>query len=461
MSAPFPTRDFTASGDPVTHLGARLLRRGEDGFDAAVAAAVWRMNKPARTPAAVVLAQDEADVVAAMRLTKAEGLQVGVRSGGHSWTSPHVRDGALLLDVSRLNNFSIDADTMSAWVQPGLKGRVLNEALGEQGLMFPGGHHNSVGLGGFLLAGGWGWNMRRWGNGAEQVLAARIVTPDGEVIEADANRNADWYWAVRGAGPGFFGAVVGYTLRIHRRPAHITRNVIVVGEDQLDAALTWLRAQAEHVPAHLEMFANAACFDENGECTPLKLSLVGISFGENDAETEQSAALFDICPVADQASVRLRAAPVTLGELYEMASEADPEGLRFACDNINTNAPASELVPAVRELFTTLPTPRSHIYWLNWGKPRQREDMALSMQSTVYIAVYTLWDDPAQDEAMTRWPVEQMRKLESLACGAQTNDENMARRPAAYFSEQARTRLEALRQRHDPQHRFVSFLERP
>ena len=445
--------------DPVYQLGPRLLRRGQPGYNQAVAAAVWRRNKPDRHPAAVVLAESEADVIGAVRLANAEGMQVGVRSGGHSWTSPHVRDDALLLDLSRLCAVRLDSATRQAWVQPGLKGRTLNRALQALGLMFPGGHHNTVGLGGFLLAGGWGWNMRRWGNGCEQILAARVVTADGELIEVDAEHHPDYFWALRGAGPGFFGVVTDFKLRLYPMPAQITRNAYVFGEAQLEPALTWMRELATQVPEHLEMFASASGYDANGKRAPMKLVVSGISFADTNAETEQAAALFDSCPVAALALSRTRSQPIELDALYERATEADPEGLRYACDNINTNAPASRLIPAVRELFTTLPTPRSHVYWLNWGQPRARADMALSQQSEIYIGVYTIWDDPADDEAMTRWPTEQMRKLEPLASGAQTNDENMAQRPAAYFSTSARHRLMALRDRYDPKQLFVSFLE--
>ena len=75
--------------------------------------------------------------------------------------------------------------------------------LASHGRMFTGGHCESVGIGGFLLQGGQGWNSRRWGWGCENVLAVDVVTADGELVHADADENADLYWAARGAGPGF------------------------------------------------------------------------------------------------------------------------------------------------------------------------------------------------------------------------------------------------------------------
>jgi FAD/FMN-containing dehydrogenase len=83
--------------------------------------------------------------------------------------------------------------------------------------------------------------------------------------------------------------------------------------------------------------------------------------------------------------------------------------------------------------------------------------MALSIQGNIYLACYAVWDHAADDEPMEQWVVGQMKRLEHLAVGAKLNDENMARRPARYFSEAAAARLEALRRRYDPEGRFASF----
>jgi len=85
--------------------------------------------------------------------------------------------------------------------------------------------------------------------------------------------------------------------------------------------------------------------------------------------------------------------------------------------------------------------------------------MAMSVQGEIYLAAYSIWDDPAEDERMTRWPVEQMRRLESLSVGGQMNDENMLARPQQrYLSEAASARLEQIRAKHDPGGVFLSYL---
>ena len=118
-----------------------------DGYEMARRAAVWNARTPERFPDRIVVADDEADVVEAVRAARAGGMSVGVRSGGHSWAGNHVRDGGLLLDLSRLDAIEIDADAMTAAVGPACRGDVLVAALAERDLFFPAGHCPGVGLG--------------------------------------------------------------------------------------------------------------------------------------------------------------------------------------------------------------------------------------------------------------------------------------------------------------------------
>ena len=85
-----------------------VFRRSEAGYEAARRATCRNERLPDRYPDIIVQATSEADVIAAVRLANANGWSVGVRSGGHSWSCNHVRDGGMLLDVSRLDAVTID-----------------------------------------------------------------------------------------------------------------------------------------------------------------------------------------------------------------------------------------------------------------------------------------------------------------------------------------------------------------
>jgi FAD/FMN-containing dehydrogenase len=395
-------------------------------------------------------AEDTEDVIAAVRMARERGLQVTVCSGGHGWSASHLRDEVLLIDVSRLAEITLEAGGERAWAGPGAKGWHLNRQLRERGRMFPAGHHRSVGLGGYLLNGGWGWNARQFGVGCANVSAIDLIDAQGRLIHADESQNSDYLWAARGAGAGFFGVVTRFELKTFALPAIIRFSSFAYGLEDLEAVLGWAMGVTAQVPPNLELIVS--CYGHSP-----RVFVNATAFADTESEARQLLQLLDTCPCVARAERRREIAAVSLEERLEMTSRADPDGMRYAADNIYTDATAEQLVPYMRELFSSLPSIHSHIFWWNWGPLRPLPEMALSIQGNIYLACYSVWDNAADDEPMERWVVDQMKRIEHLAVGSKLNDENMVRRPARYFSNAAAARLEQLRSRYDPQRLFASF----
>ena len=148
-----------------------------------------------------------------------------------------------------MTEVSFDADRGVASVQPGVKGRDLNALLAEHNLFFPSGHCPTVGLGGFLLQGGWGWNSRAIGPACLSIVGVDVVTAEGELIHADENENSDYLWAARGAGAGFFGIVTRFELRCHPRPTATYTRTDVYSLDDIDEVLAWALEFEPTLPA--------------------------------------------------------------------------------------------------------------------------------------------------------------------------------------------------------------------
>ena len=131
----------------TAQFDGEIFRRGEAGYEEARRGHMWNARVPDRYPEVVVQAGSEADVVRAVRLARREGLKIAIRAGGHSWAANFLRDGGMLLDVGRLQEWSIDIDRRTAWVRPGVIGSDLAMALKGHGLFFPTGHCKSVEIG--------------------------------------------------------------------------------------------------------------------------------------------------------------------------------------------------------------------------------------------------------------------------------------------------------------------------
>jgi FAD/FMN-containing dehydrogenase len=122
------------------HIEGRVLRRGDYRYELHRREACWHAGVPERYPEVIVLANSEDDVAGAVQLAVDEGLQLAVRSGGHSWAASHLRDGTVLIDLSNLRHVSVDSEAMTGIVEPGIKGSELNAMLTQEQLFFPTGH---------------------------------------------------------------------------------------------------------------------------------------------------------------------------------------------------------------------------------------------------------------------------------------------------------------------------------
>jgi FAD/FMN-containing dehydrogenase len=170
-----------------------------------------------RRPAAVVRPVDATDIARVVALAREAGHDIAVRSGGHSPARHGIADGGIVIDLSAMRGLQIDARRRVAWADAGLTAGEYTTAAGEHGLATPFGDTGSVGIGGITLAGGAGFLVRKHGLTIDDVLAAEIVTADGEILYVDADSHPDLFWAIRGGG-GNFGVVTGFRFRLHEVP---------------------------------------------------------------------------------------------------------------------------------------------------------------------------------------------------------------------------------------------------
>jgi FAD/FMN-containing dehydrogenase len=195
----------------------------------------------------------EHDVVEAVRFARTHRMKIAVRGGGHSWVGFPLRDGSLLIDLGRLSQVSIDAEARIAVVQPAVTGRELNSQLATHGLVFPVGHCATVPLSGFLLSGGLGWNFNRWGPACFSVEAANVVTADSGLVTANSEQHADLFWAIRGAGPGFFGVVTQYRLRLYPAPRAISTSTYFCPLERIEELGAYAARVATQLPRDVEL----------------------------------------------------------------------------------------------------------------------------------------------------------------------------------------------------------------
>jgi FAD/FMN-containing dehydrogenase len=438
----------------------RFFHRGVDGYEAARRETVWNSLLPDRFPDVIVQACDTDDVVATIRYARAHGHHVGIRSGGHSWTASHLRDGGVLLDVSRLDHCRVDTDQMIARVGPGKVASVFATELDAQGLFFPSGHCEGIRLGGYLLQGGYGWNSKVVGPACESVLGLEVVTADGELVYCDPRHHPDLYWAARGSGPGFFGVVTSFTLRLHPRPAVLGTCLYMYPVDVADEVFSWGRAISAEVDDRVELQILTSRNAPGAGPDEPTITVASPVFADSDEEAAKALAILGTCPVVNRATAALPYMPTTLANWYAAVMTKYPEAHRYIVDNMFTSASADELLPGIRKIIETLPPHPSHFIFTGWRPSAARAEMVYGVEDEIYLGLYTAWHDPADDERYCDWAQSNMSAMSHLATGISLADENLIRRPATFITEPNMARLDTVRAAYDPDGMFHSWMVR-
>jgi FAD/FMN-containing dehydrogenase len=189
----------------------RVIAPGDPDYDQARAPFYGGVD---RHPAVIIRPADAAGVARVVALARDGGLDLAVRSGGHSPAWHSVNDGGIVLDLGAMKALDIDVDGRTAWAQTGLTAGEYTTATHAHGLATGFGDTGSVGIGGITLSGGVGYLVRKYGLTIDDLLAAEVVTADGQELHVDDQSHPDLFWAIRGGG-GNFGVATRFRFRLH------------------------------------------------------------------------------------------------------------------------------------------------------------------------------------------------------------------------------------------------------
>ena len=243
--------------DPVTlsiselrvSLKGQVIAPGDAEYDKARTVFYGGID---RRPAVIVQVADTDDVVRVVSLARETGLELAIRSGGHSGVGLSVSEGGIVLDLSNMRDLQIDVHGRTAWAETGLTAGEYTTAANAHGLATGFGDTGSVGIGGITLGGGVGYLVRKYGLTIDDLLAADIVTADGQLLRVDTKTHPDLFWAVRGGG-GNFGVVTRFQFRLHAVDAILGGLLVLPATPDIIASFI---AEAEAAPDELSTIAN-------------------------------------------------------------------------------------------------------------------------------------------------------------------------------------------------------------
>src|SRR5512138_1418440 len=212
-----------SSRSRIKDVSGRVVTPDDPDYDRTRAVFYGGIDK---RPAAIVRVASVDDVRHVIAAARDGGYELAIRSGGHSVVGHSTTDGGLVLDLRDMSRIEIDAHARTAWVETGATALQVTEALSKHGVAIGFGDSGSVGVGGITLGGGIGFLVRKFGMTIDSVLAAEVVTADGQHRRVDAEHEAELFWALRGGG-GNFGVVTRIRFRLNPLP-HFTGGLLIL-----------------------------------------------------------------------------------------------------------------------------------------------------------------------------------------------------------------------------------------
>jgi FAD/FMN-containing dehydrogenase len=433
MDAAITMRVTTAPADIdafAATLRGRLVRPADTDYS--TVAGIWNVAMQGR-PAAIVRVADAGDVASAIAYACRNDLEIAVRSGGHSLAGHSTGDGVLVVDTRELRGLHIDLDAGLVWAGVGLTAGEVTNALAEHGMAVPFGDTASVGIGGITLGGGIGYLARKYGLTVDSLVAAEIVTADGEVRMASATENPDLFWALRGGG-GNFGVVTRFCYRMSP-VAQVLGGAIVLPatRDVLRSLVPIASSAPDELTVIAELMAAppAPGIPEEHVGKP-SVMLLFVYAGDPEAGERAIAPFRAVAtPYAELVM------PMPYPGIYEFSREAEtpaPSTVRSVFMDVLDD----ESVDAILSAFGTSPEGtmvQLRVFGGAMGRVPADATAFAHRSSSVMVAVINIFVDPDSVDEAVAWNRSLHAALEPKATGVYVNfleDEGDGRIRAAY-----------------------------
>jgi FAD/FMN-containing dehydrogenase len=443
-------------GELEQGLRGQLIRPSDEAYDEA--RAIWN-GAHDRRPALIVRCAGVADVMRAVDFAGSEDLRVAVRGGGHSLPGFSTCDGGMVVDLSAMTSVRVDPARRTAVAEGGCTWADFDHETQAFGLAVTGGLVSTTGIAGFTLGGGIGWLMRKLGLTCDNLLAADVVTADGQLVHASEDENPELLWGLRGGG-GNFGIATSLEFRLHPIGPMLLAGPIFFAGDRAEEVLHFYRDWVRELPDELTTLANlttappAPFLPEAVHGKPI-VAVIAVHAGEPETGRALVQPLKELGdPIADLIDVM----PYTAmqGLLDGLWTRGAHNYMRSAYIDQLTD----EAIAATVARHQSVPSPHSEIHFHHFGGAVTRggDKAAFGDRSAQFVLnVIARTPDDEGFDANVAWARGTAQALAPVSRdGAYVNFMGDARdtRLRASYGDATYDRLIALKRRYDPTNVF-------
>lgn len=400
----------------IEGFGGEVIVRGDGRYDEA--RALWN-GMIDKHPTVVLRSRSVADVPAAVRFAREQGLPVAVRGGGHGVAGNALRDDAVVIDLSALKEVSVDPQARTARAGAGVTLGELDRATQAHGLAAPLGVVSQTGIAGLTLGGGIGWLRRKHGLACDNLVSLEVVTADGKVVTASESENADLFWGLCGGGAGL-GVVTSFEYRVHPvGPEVMLLFVFYPGEragetlGRLDEFMA--TAPEEFSPLGvLGRVPPAEDFREEDHGRPY-VAILAPYAGPVEEGERALAPLRELGdPIADFSG------PTTWVEAQEVLDADYPDGWLYYWKSADLDRLDPDVIDRLAAGAAAAPSHHSTVdVWFHGGAMNRvaPEATAFGARLPYLIGVEANWEDPATSDANIAWARDAVAALDPFSTG--------------------------------------------
>ncbi|HZB34831.1 MAG TPA: FAD-binding oxidoreductase [Gaiellaceae bacterium] len=398
-----------------------------------------------RRPAVIARCAGPEDVAAAFEFARAQELEVAVRGGGHNPAGHCVADGVLVIDLSLMRKVEVDGDAGIARSGGGATWLDFDTATQAFGLVTPGGVVGSTGVAGLTFGGGIGHLTAQHGLTCDNLVGAEVVTPDGAVVHASSDENAELLWGLRGGG-GNFGVATHLEFRLHPLE-RVVGGALAYSEEGVREGLRRFRELVSNAPRELSCQA-VLSVDES--VAPM-LGVYPCYTGSNGDPEELRALRTGPGLVDDGVGAR------SFLEQQLLFDSPYGESRQYWKGHFVRELPDELLDDLIERLVVLGRAPGGILIESLHGAPKDADPASGALgfrQAAFNVSAMATWQDTAHDEEHIQWARETAAAIEPWSVsGGYANymqaDEPLERVRAAFGGE-AFERLRALKSRYDP-----------
>jgi FAD/FMN-containing dehydrogenase len=397
-------------------LRGALLRPGDDAYEEA--RLLWN-GMIDRRPALIARCESVEDVVASVAFARAGELLLAVRGGGHGVAGNATCDDGLVVDLSPMNDVTVDAERRLARVAGGARLGDVDRATQEHGLATPLGVVSETGVAGLTLSGGMGWLRRLHGLSCDNLVSAEVVTADARVVTASEDENPELLWALRGGG-GNFGVVTSFEFRLHPVGPEVALAFVLYPGERAREVIEFYGRYMADAPDEVSPLCfvgrvpHADMFPAESHGAPY-VALAGVHPGDPAEGERVLQPLRDLGdPIVDFSE------PMAYVDAQRLLDEDYPNGWQYYWKSIELDRLGAEAIDLVVRHAEAAPSHHSTVdVWYHGGALSRVPPGATAFgdRALVLLGYEANFEDPGERDANVAWVRDSIEEVRPLSTG--------------------------------------------